>query len=241
MSGALGGGKSQSTQAPSTVWGGQAPFLENLYQGVADVGQQTGGQQYAQGYQNPAMQAFMQQAGGGAQTDISGLQGIAQGGGDYANMQNQALGGAIQAGLGDISRNFNQNIMPGINTGAAQAGTSGGSRQGIAQGLAAGEANRQSSDFVNQMRSQNFNQMMNRNIAQEQNQLGAFGQMGQFGQMQNQAQQGAMGLAPQLSNLGFESQYGNLQNQAQLLGRPTVLGGGGQSSSWDLSTSGGLW
>ena len=241
MSGAFGGGKSSSTQNPATVWSGQAPYLKNLYQGSQDAGQNLAGQQYAQGFQNPAMQAFMQQAGGGAQTDISGLQGIAQGGGQFAQMQDENLYGAIQAGLGDINRNFQQNIMPGINTGASQAGTSGGSRQGIAQGLAAQGANRQAGDFVNQMRSQNFNQQMNRNIAQEQNQLGAYGQMGQFNQMQNQAQQGAMGLAPQVSNLGFASQFGNLQNQAQILGRPTVLGGGGQSDSWNLSTSGGLW
>jgi hypothetical protein len=113
--------------------------------------------------------------------------------------------------------------MPGINSGAAMSNTSGGSRQGIAQGIAASDANRQATDFVNQMQSNNWQNQM-------QNQLGAYGQMGNLQLQQNAAQQGAMQSAPQLSNLGFGSQYGNLAALSSLIGSPTVLGGGGSSS-----------
>lgn len=48
----------------------------------------------------------------------------------YLNEQIAALGN-------DLSTNLNQNIMPGLRSGAAVAGGFGGSRQGIAEGLAA--------------------------------------------------------------------------------------------------------
>jgi hypothetical protein len=211
----FGGG---STSAPSTVWGGQAPFLQDLYgrSQMASYGDQGTG--YAQQVAGQAQQGLGQMLGGGFQTP--GLQQGLQG---FGGMQNQALGGAIESGLGQISRNFQQNIMPGINTGAAMTGTAGGSRQGIAQGLAAQGANQQASDFVNRMQSQNWAQQM-------QNQLGAYGQMAGLQGQQNQMLAGGMGMAPQTQNLGFGAQYGNLQALQGLYGSPTVLGGGGTSA-----------
>jgi hypothetical protein len=213
------GGGSESRTDPSKVWGGQAPFLTDLYKRAQMASYGGMGTDYATQVGQAALPGLQQQLGGGIQNQqlLQGLQG-------FGGMQNQALGGAVQAGLGDISRNFQQNIMPAINTGAAMTNTAGGSRQGIAQGLAAGEANRQASDFVNQMYSQNWQNQM-------QNQLGAYGQLGGLQAQQNIAQQGGLGLAPNISNLGFGAQYGDLSALSSLIGAPTVLGGGSRGTS----------
>lgn len=215
VSGFLGG---ESSSAPSSIASFQQPFLEDLFQRAQDTSNQFGGQQFAQQFQNPSLQAFNQLAGGGFQTP-----GLQEGLQNFGNQQNTALQGEIDAGLNDISNNFNRNILPNINSGSALTNTSGGSRQGIAQGLAASDANRQAGDFVNRLRSQNFQ-------GQQQNQLNAFNQLGGLQGQQNQAALSGLSQAPQLSNLGFTSQFGNLQNLSSLIGSPTVLGGGSQST-----------
>ena len=216
--GGLFGGEDSSTTNPAKVWGEQSPYLQDLYKRsqMASYGGQ--GQNFANQINQGAQGGFNQMMGGGFQTP-----GLQQGLQNFGGQQNQALGGAIQAGLGQINDNFNQNIMPGINSGSAMTNTSGGSRQGIAQGLAAGKANQQASDFVNQMQSNNFQGM-------QQNQLNAYNQMGDLQGQQNQMLGMGTGMAPQLSNLGFGSQYGDMAALSNLYGSPTVLSQGGQSS-----------
>ena len=211
-------GGSENKQDPASVWGAQQPFLTNLWEQSQTAAQNPYGQSFAQGFQQPAQGGFNQLLQGGYQTPglMQGLQG-------FGGQQNEALGGAIQAGLGDINQNLQRNILPSISQGAAMSGTSGGSRQGIAEGLALSDANRQASDFVNRMRSENFQQG-------QQNQLQAYGQMGDLQGQQNAALMGGLGMAPELSNLGFGSQYGNLFALSQLLGSPTVLSGGGTAT-----------
>jgi len=224
-----------SSSDAASVWSGQQPYLTDLYQRAQDASYGGTGQQYAQQFQQPALGAFNQQAAGGQQYDTTALQQMTQPGAydQYQNQQDQNLQGAIGAGMRQINQNFQENIMPGINTGAALSGTSGGSRQGIAQGIAARGANQTAADFTQKMQSQAFNQNQQRNLqaqqAGAQQQLGAYQGLGQQGAMANQAQQAAMGQAPQLSNLGFGSQYGDLQNLSGLIGGPTVLGGGSQT------------
>lgn len=253
----MGGSKSQSqsTSQPSTVWGGQSPYLEALYKGafekmggsvtpgqagskgvpgspdtynMGNVNPQGSAYDYASGIAGGAGGAFGNQAAGGFVNPemMKNLQGLGSG-----QFQNQALGGAIEAGLGDISRNFQRNIMPGINTGSAMTNTSGGSRQGIAQGLAASEANRQASDFTQRMYSNNFGQQL-------QSMLGANQQMGNLQGMSNAAQQGAMQQAPNLAGLGaapdaayWQQQFAPLSAFQSIIGNPAILGGGSQSSS----------
>ena len=216
--GGLFGGSDQSTTNPAQVWGTQSPYLSDLYSRAQMASYGNQGQNFANQIGQGAQSGFNNQMQGGFQNPN-----LQQGLQNFGGQQNQALGGAINAGLGQISNNFNRNIMPGINAGAAGTNTSGGSRQGIAQGLAASDANQQATDFVNQMQSNNWQNQM-------QNQLGAYGQMAGLQGQQNQAQQGAMGMAPEMANLGFGAQYGDLSFLQQLLGSPTVLGGGGQSS-----------
>ena len=229
MSGALGKNKQSQSADPGKVWEQQSPYLQNLYGRAQDTSYQNTGRDFANQINQGAQTGYQNQLGGGFQN-----QQLTQGLQNFGGMQNEALEGAIGAGLGDISRNFQRNIMPSINTGSAMTNTSGGSRQGIAQGLAAGEANRQAGDFVNNMRSQNWQQQM-------QNQLGAYGQQAGLQAQQNAAQQGATALAPSLSNLGFGSQYGDLSALQGLIGSPTVLGGASRGSGWGMDTSGGMW
>lgn len=274
--------KSKSSKDAGSVWGGQAPFLQNLYQQAQGAAGDQSAQNFAGGLAGQGQGAYNFLTNGGAQFDPNGAnqQGLQQlaGGGNvnlpgldssqlnnFGSQQNTALNGAIDAGLGQISNNFNRNIMPGINSGSVASGTSGGSRQGIAQALAANDANQRSSDFVNQMQSNNFSGMQQRNLgaAQSQmqaqianqgnqlqgqlggmqNQLGAYQQLGNQGyqqaQLTNQAMLGGLGQGGALANMGFQSQFGNLNMLAQLLGSPTVLGGGGNSSSY--GASGGLF
>jgi len=187
--------------------------LERLYGRAENISQGSGGQDFAGQFLNPSFNAFNSLSTGG--NIIPGLESSLM---DFGQEQDQYLGGAIDAGINDINRNFEQNIMPNINQNAALTGTSGGSRQGIAQGIAAGEANRNVSDFVNRMRSGNFGQIMN-------NRLGASGQLTGLQGQRNQAQQAALGTAPGVAELGFNQQFGNLKNLAGLLGNPITLQG----------------
>lgn len=228
--GSFGKSKSQQSSDPSSVWAQQSPYLTNLYSRAQDTSYGNQGQNYANQINQGAASGYGNMLQGGFQN-----QNLNQGLANFGNQQNMALGGAIQAGLGQINNNFNRNIMPGINSGSALTNTSGGSRQGIAQGLAASDANQQANNFVSQMMSNNFQNMM-------QNQLGAYGQMQQGVNAQNLSQMGAITQAPQLANLGFGSQYGDLAALQSLIGSPTVLGGGsrGDSSSYNMSGYGGV-
>jgi len=273
MKSLFGGSDTQGAQIDPT----QLKYLEDLWKRGQDASQGQGGQQFGQQFQDPSYNAFAQLAGGGQPINQQGLGQISQGGNipqvgasGFQNQawdtgaQNQALQGSIDAGLSDISRNFTQNILPGINTGSAMSNTQGGSRAGIASGLAAQGASRDASQFVNDMRSQNFNQMQNRGLQSnqynnqntlqgmgldqnaqrsnqasylqgQQNQLGAFDQYGRNAQTANNAMMGGLGQAPNLANLGFSNQYGNLSSLAALLGSPQVLGGAGGSQTRGLT------
>lgn len=207
MHSSLFGGGGGGSSVPA--W--QSVPLQELYGRAEQASYETGGEDYAGQYLDPSFSAFQDLSSGG-----NIIPGLESGLVNFGQEQNAYLGGAIDAGINDINRNFEQNIMPTINQGAALSGTSGGSRQGIAQGIAAGEANRNVSDFVNEMYSDNYATTM-------ENRLGASGQLIDMEGQRNQAQGAAMSYAPGLSQMGFEQQYGNLQNLAQLLGNPITL------------------
>ncbi len=212
-------GGSESTTNPGTVYQPQEQFLLDLWNRAQQTSQDTMGTDYSQMFLDPSQQGFNQMLQGGMQ--IPGLQESLMG---FGTQQNEALAGATQAGLNQINQNLTQNLLPSISQGSALAGTSGGSRQGIAEGLAVSDANQQATDFVNQMYSDNWGQQM-------QNQLGAYDQLGGLQGQMNQSLMGGLGMSPELMNLGFGSQYGNLASYGELIGSPTVLGGGGSSDS----------
>jgi hypothetical protein len=123
LSSLFGGSKSRTVNNPSTVWGGQAPFLTNLYgqaQGLA--GQQAGqgmglfsggggGQQFAGGGMVGNMGIYGPSTGFYGPGGSSG--GIGQGGGMAGNMgiyPGQQAGG----GIGQDAANLSQGLLGGL-------------------------------------------------------------------------------------------------------------------------------
>jgi hypothetical protein len=213
LSSLFGGSKSRTVNNPSTVWGGQAPFLTNLYgqaQGLA--GQQAGtiGQDaaslsqgllgglgpYANAATNPAFQNLLQRA---------------QGGSPYLGQQIQGLGA-------DIGQFFNQQILPGIQSQYGLGGTLGGSRQGIAQGMASQDALRQFTQGATNLRQADYGQGL-----QAAGLLGNLGQqqIGNLGNMYN------LGMSP------YQAQFAPWQALSGIIGGPAVLGGGGTGRTSD--------
>ena len=121
---------------------------------------------------------------------VNTLQDLSRGG------VNPYLEGMGEAGLGQIGRNYNRNIMPGIDTESIMSGQAGGSRHGVAQGIAASDANQQSTDFIQNLYGGAYDADQNRRLQA----AGGLEQM----------QQGA-----QATRLGAEGQYNqNMFNQA---------------------------
>lgn len=138
MSFGASSGGSRSVTDPSTVWSGQAPFLQSLY-GRA---QQTANQQY--GGQGPLedITSFSQRTS----QDLIG----------QANQGSPWLSGQIK-GLGeDIGQFFNQQILPGISNEAGGHGQYGGARQSIGEGMAGQDALRQFQRGATDLRAQDY-------------------------------------------------------------------------------------
>jgi len=118
----------------------------------------------------------------------------------FGNLMNPGVNPQLQAYQGDVQRNLTRNMLPSIQGAAGMAGQLGGARQGIAEGLAISDANQQVTDMASNLYTGDMNRMM-----------------------------AAMGQAPALANLGLGLPWFGAQQFAGLLGRPTVLGGGGGS------------
>ena len=131
-----------------------------------------------------------------------------QGLGGFNQLMNPGVNPYLDAYSQDVMQNFTDEIMPALGSSAAGFGQFGGSRQGVAEGVAAGYANK---DITN-MASQLYNDDMNR-------MLGAMQQMPQFGAF------------------GMSIPWFGMNQMAGILGAPTVLGGGGMSSSQSTGSS----
>ena len=166
-------GKSGSEGSSSSgVWGTQQPYLQQLYQQASEMLQSQGRE--SAGFAGPAKGAWEQ----------------------MINPQgNPYLEGMGQAGLDQLNKNFNENILPGIQGNAMGGMNLGSSRQGVAQGLAAGETQRAGSDFLTNLYGNQYQGDQNRALAALLN----------TGQVQNLPWQG-------------------LQNFAGLIGPPTKTG-----------------
>ncbi len=190
----MSGGKSQSTSESSGQSSTQIdPFILEQLRSILGQGQQLAGEQLGAGSQ-------FQQLAGGAQEALLGF---------LQPQQNPFLQGQIQQGQNLITENLQQNILPSVGSAAASAGQRGGGRQGVAEGIALRDANRQSSDFAQNLIGQDFQ-------GQQQRALQALGQTGQIG-----------GLA-----------FQPLQQLRALLGGNTTVGqstSGSQSESKSIS------
>ena len=150
--GSASGGSSQSESwaDPSSVWSGQSPYLENLYQ----MGQHRFGELA------PSMAGASTRLYNNAQNAL------------VKNM-NPGMNPMLKNYAGAVGRNFEREIMPQINDQAAGFGQLGGSRQGVAQGLAAGEAQRNIQEFAGNLYNDDRNRMLQ--AASMAPQLGSFG------------------------------------------------------------------
>lgn len=211
--------KSSSVTKPAKVWEEQAPYLTDLYQNAQNL--------YNQPAQN-ATQLMGQQSGLDYATS-GGLSNLVNQSQNALSMtlspqQNPYLGQAIQAATRPITQNYQENVLGGITDGAVQAGQTGGTRQGVAEGIAARDYMNKIGDVSSQMSYAGYNDNMNRLLQG-------------LGQSSNIAN---LGMLPGTLQYGIGSQ----QNQApwqqaakyqSLIGGPTVLSGGGNSSSSSFS------
>ena len=134
----LGGSSEEMSQTtnPGFVWGGQSPYLEQLYGMGSNLANNFGGyQQGAQNIYNTATQGFNQ-------------------------LMNPGVNPQLQAYQGDVQRNLERNMLPAIQSNAAGFGQMGGSRHGIAQGLAMSDANQQVTDMASNLYNDDMNRLM---------------------------------------------------------------------------------
>ena len=229
-------GSSHSSNNPSTVWRGQAPYLQALYANMQNLAaQQVGGNWIP--YQgsggnvtggkhggNTGVMPYVPPGGGGNPTTqpVGGGQAYAQQGGQMpgggiggysAGLVNSLVGGTSNymvnnpylsaqiQGLGADMGNFYQNqILPGIASSAGLNGQFGGSRQSVAAGMAGQDLARQFQQGATTLRSNAYDSGM-------QNMMGLYN----------------LGMQP------YQAQWAPFAQYANLLGAPTVLGGGGSS------------
>jgi len=217
VSGGSSTNSSSSFRDPASVWGGQSPFLQGLYgMGANMFGAPSGpatGRGDASQYSNPANyggQGFTPNASGGlvgqSMDQAQGLYDKAIGG--FDQLMNPGVNPQLDAYAGEVQRNFDRNIMPGIQSSAAGFGQLGGSRQGVAEGIAAGDANQQMTDMASNLYNADMNRMTQ-----------------------------AMTMAPQLGAFGQGIPWYGVNQYAGILGDPTVLQGAAGSEAEGSSSS----
>jgi len=206
----------------STVWSPQTGYLEDLYEGGAnllasqptesDLTQEgrAGTVDYAR---SPALSNLIKSTTGALESRLK-------------PGQNPYLQQAMSSAIRPLTQNYQENVLGGITDEFAAAGQHGGSRQGIAEGIAGREYLQQVGDIGTEMAYQDY--------AGGQERMGQA--IDQAGNVIN------LGLTPSqiLSGAGREEQlapWQQLQLQQGLIGAPTVLGGGGGGGQGGTSSA----
>lgn len=138
---------------------------------------------------------------------------------------NAALTGAIDAAAGDVTRNLQENLLPGIGDAATGAGQFGGSRHGIAQGVALRGASEQIGDMAATMRLQDMQ-------AWQGNQQNAMANLGAItGSMEGAAATRQQEVQNQLDDLFAKWQYESGIDLNELMAYKGLISGdmGGKS------------
>lgn len=131
-----------SSSSSQDIWGGQAPYLQDLYkQGQGFLESQMAGGDYGSQFQAPAFAAWQQ---------MMNPQG------------NPYLQGQVQNAQWLAGEGFSNYILPALQSSAVAGGNLGGSRGGIAAGMAAQEAQRQQGDIATQFYGQAYQGDMQR-------------------------------------------------------------------------------
>jgi len=179
-------GGSKSTTNPDQVWSAQSPYLTQNYA----AGQNLANQQMAQGSQFQQQQGALNNAW---QQQLSGP-------------ANPYLTGMASNAMAQISKQFNEQIMPNLLGGGNAAGQLGGERYQNLQNSAVDTAATSMA-----------------NAAQN-----VYGQAWDSGLA---AQSAAIGQGSQVTGNAWQP----LMNQAAIVGGPTVLGQGGKSKTTNPS------
>lgn len=219
--------KQKSKQNPSSIFKNQIPALDALYEGAINQLNQSSPLSPVQEMANQMKLDYTSKI----TPYVDNIQSVFQ---NILNPKdasgNPYLNQAIGAALRPIKQAFSENTMSGITDEANMAGQHGGPRQGIAEGIAQRGLQDTIADVSSKMAFDDYNN-----------------------QMQRQLQ--AFGLAPAMVNLGMMplemmSQVGTQQQNApwsdlmrysQIIGSPTVLGGGGSSRGGTTSAIGNLF
>jgi len=220
--------KSKQTTQGASVWQPQQAGLSRLF----DEGGNLLSSQNPLNAQQLQSQAMRTQYAGGQplQNIMQGTQGALNFALDPNNAGNNPyLQKAMQSAIRPLTQNYQENVLSGITDQAVQAGQVGSSRQGIAEGIAARGYMDQVGDITNKMAYSDYNAGMDR-----------------MGNAVNQAGNVAnLGLIPSniIGQVGAENQnapWQQLGKYQSLMGRPTVLGGGGSSTGGTSSALGWL-
>jgi hypothetical protein len=200
----------QSLQrSQSSVWGGQAGALQDLYGRATNLADQQQGQ-----VSNAANQAVRQGMPLYDQASDT-LSKLAGGGGPlarYATPNNALAKQQLSQMSQQIGQNFSREILPGIRTDAGAVGGMGGSREQIAKGLAAGGA----ADAIARAGT---------DLYAQQYQTGAAAAEALSGQRQGAAAAlpGIATSAYQLAMSPFQAAWSPISSLASAIGGPTLV------------------
>lgn len=196
-------------QSASSVWGGQAPFLQQGYGAASSLAAR----------QQPQVEAAANRMGAAgyadAQAGTGALRDIAQTGGPvaaYASPNNELARTQLQQMSDDIGSEFRRSILPGIQSAAGQVGAIGGSRAALAKGVAAGDAARAIGSAATDLYGRQY-------------EIGANAAAGAT-DARLSAGTALPSAATQAYNLGlspFSAAWGPIQSLMSSIGGPTVL------------------
>lgn len=184
MSGSMGKSEKKSSQKQN-VWGEQTPYLKDLYSQAQTLTNQQAPQYYSGNLvagMTPEQQTGRQMATGFAQGGAQDVYNQASGAwGDALTADptgNPYFQGAVTAATRPVMQQLTEQMLPSIQSEAIGAGQMGSSRQGIAEGIAMRGAMDQIGDITSQMGNQAYMAGLD-------------------------SRMNALGMAPQIQNLGF--------------------------------------
>jgi len=208
----FGGGSEKSSanmNSSQAIWGGQSPFLEQLYNSAQGLFNQQQGPVWANST------GLAQEGLAAGRAGINSMQDIARSGGpvgQYAQPNNALASQQLAAMSGDIGQNLQRNVMPSLNSAAGVAGGLGGSRNAIGRGLAASDAQRQIADAGTNLYGRQYEIGAQAAGAATQARLGAASELPGMG-----ASQYNLGMSP------FTAMWAPMTALASMIGSPTPL------------------
>jgi hypothetical protein len=216
----------------SEIWGQQAPYLAQLYQGASNQlgsqGQDPVNYMLRQRRKMKGEAPSFEQGAQGFGLGMQAGQGLlGYGGQGYNPFASQAIQGAGQA----LGRQFSEQFLPQLKGQAIQAGGLGGSRQQIGAALGAERFADQLTDYATQVGLQGYEGQQQRQLQalQSAGQLGA-GLYGTGAGVGGQLAATRMGLSPQIAEMMRSTPWYGLAQYGGLLGSPTQIDLGGKTT-----------